>query len=742
VVNLGDAVKRLLIGRALPTENLRETLLPKRLALPVFASDPLSSVAYATQEILLVLTLGGLAYLHLAKWAAAAVVALMAVVVLSYRQVVQAYPSGGGSYEVVSTNLGPSAGLVVAASLLVDYVMTVAVSVAAGVDNIISAVPSLHAQRTVLAVLFVAVLAIVNLRGLRESGRAFAAPTYLFAGGVLVMCATGLFRAAVGDAPVAESAAHGIEPAPGEGGLTGFALLLLGLRAFASGCTALTGVEAISNGVPAFRRPKPRNAAITLGVMGLIAVTMFTGVTALALISDVHITQDTCRLTGAGGDCAGTPQRTVVAQLAAATFGGDHTIGFYFVQAATALVLVLAANTAFNGFPLLSSILARHRYLPRQLHTRGDRLAFSNGIVALAVVAGVLLWAYHASVTGLIHLYILGVFTSFTLSQAGMVRHWNRELRSLGTTTEAGARTTTGAGPEAGTAGTTGATGTSGSTGSTGSTGAPGAGSEAALRRRFRTARAVNAVGAATTGLVLVIVLFTKFLEGAYLAVVAAVLLWLTMRGIRRHYDSTSAELAVTDPVEEGVLPSRVRAVVLISRVHKPALRALAYARASHPDTLEVVTAAVDPEEAKSLRAQWDSAGIEAPLKTLASPYREVTRPVVEYIRSIGRESPRDVINVFIPQYVVGRWWENLLHNQSALWLKSRLLFVPGVMVTSVPWQLTSSRRRAALPAGRAPGSLRRGEPAVLPAARGQGQGQGQREGQGPGQGEGPGAGS
>nr|WP_206323108.1 APC family permease [Streptomyces sp. HNM0575] len=685
---MSDSVKRLLIGRALPTEDLRETLLPKRLALPVFASDPLSSVAYATQEILLVLTLGGLAYLHLAKWAAAAVVALMAVVVLSYRQVVQAYPSGGGSYEVVSTNLGPSAGLVVAASLLVDYVMTVAVSVAAGVDNVISAVPSLHGQRTLLAVLFVAVLATVNLRGLRESGRAFAVPTYLFAGGVLVMCATGLFRAAVGDAPVAESAAHGIRPVPGDSGLTGFALFLLALRAFTSGCTALTGVEAISNGVPAFRRPKPRNAAITLSVMGLIAITMFTGVTALALVADVHITQDTCRLTGVGGDCAGTPQRTVVAQLAAATFGGDHSFGFYFVQAVTALVLVLAANTAFNGFPLLSSILARHRYLPRQLHTRGDRLAFSNGIVALALVAAVLLWAYHASVTSLIHLYILGVFTSFTLSQTGMVRHWNRELRNLTAsvrTNEPGKAS----GPDA-----------------------------AALRRRHHTARAVNAVGASITGVVLVVVLFTKFLEGAYLAVLAAVLLWLMMRGIRRHYDSTSDELAVADPSEEAVLPSRVRAVVLISRLHKPALRALAYARASHPDTLEVVTVAVDRDEAKQLRAQWDSARIATPLKTLASPYREVTRPIVEYVRSIRRESPRDVINVFIPQYVVGRWWENLLHNKSALWLKSRLLLVPGVMVTAVPWHLTSSRRRPARPPGRAPGSFRRGEPAVRPQGR------------------------
>ncbi|MCB5908617.1 APC family permease [Streptomyces pinistramenti] len=675
-----DAVKRLLIGRALPSEGLQETLLPKRLALPIFASDPLSSVAYATQEILLVLTLAGLAVLHLATWAALAVVALLAVVVLSYRQVVYAYPSGGGSYEVVSTNLGPSAGLVVAASLLVDYVMTVAVSVASGVDNVISAIPALHEYRTVMAVVFVALLATVNLRGVRESGRAFAAPTYLFIAGVLIMCATGLFRWIIGDAPVAESARYGVEPAPGDAHLAGFALLMLGLRAFSSGCTALTGVEAISNGVPAFRKPKSKNAAATMSVMGLTAIVMFSGITALALIANVHITDDTCRLTGFSGDCASTPQRTVIAQLAAAVFGGDQSVGFFYLQAATALVLVLAANTAFNGFPLLASILAQHRYLPRQLHTRGDRLAFSNGIVALSVVAGALLWAFHASVTQLIHLYILGVFTSFTLSQTGMVRHWNRALHTE---------------------------------------------QDPAVRRRHQLARVINALGAVVTGLVLVIVLLTKFLQGAYLAVMAAVVLWLMMRGIRRHYDNTADELAVADPRKEIVLPSRVHAVVLVSKIHKPTLRALAYARATRPDTIEALTVAVDRGELDALTAQWEAAGFDTPLKTLASPYREITRPVVEYVRSIGRSSPRDVISVFIPEYVVGHWWENLLHNQSALWLKSRLLFAPGVMVTSVPWQLRSSTRRPPRPSVRAPGSVRRGEPALAAWARRGGAGRG-----------------
>ncbi|MPY59920.1 APC family permease [Streptomyces spongiae] len=663
--NVTEVLKRLVIGRAMRSEELHETLLPKRIALPIFASDPLSSVAYATQEILLVLTLGGLAYLHFTPWIAAAVVFLLAVVVLSYRQVVVTYPSGGGSYEVVSTNLGPSAGLVVAASLLVDYVMTVAVSVASGVDNIISAVPELADHRVAMAVGFVALLTAINLRGVRESGRAFAAPTYLFISSVLVMIVTGLVRYLLGDAPVAASAGYGITPEQGDAHLTDLALLMLVLRAFSSGCTALTGVEAISNGVPAFRRPKPRNAATTMAAMGLIAITLFVGVTTLAIVSKVHIAEDTCRLTGLGGDCASYTQRTVIAQIAAAVFGGDQTIGFYVIQAATALVLILAANTAFNGFPLLCSILAQHRCLPRQLHNRGDRLAFSNGILALAIVAALLLWGYRANVTSLIHLYILGVFTAFTLSQLGMVRHWNRDLRTV---------------------------------------------RDPAIRRHHRTARVINAVGAVVTGLVLVIVLATKFTEGAWLAVLAATVLWMMMRGIRRHYDTTAAELAVTDPRDELAPPTRVFAIVLVSTVHKPTLRALSYARAFRPDRLEALTVAVDRDEAQSLRRRWEEYGIDVPLTVIDSPYREVTRPVVEYVRHVRRESPRDIVAVFIPEYVVGHWWENLLHNQSALWLKSRLLFTPGVMVTSVPWQLTSSAR-ADRPAPRAPGSVRRGEP-------------------------------
>ncbi|WP_129337294.1 APC family permease [Cellulomonas endophytica] len=639
---LTTSIKRLYVGRPLRSDRLGETLLPKRIALPVFASDPLSSVAYATQEILLVLALGGLAYLYLAPWVALAVVVLLALVVASYRQVVRAYPSGGGSYEVASRNLGPTAGLVVAAALLVDYVMTVAVSVAAGVDNIVSAVPALHPYRVVVCVGLVALLMTMNLRGVRESGRAFAWPTYLFIAAVLVMVAVGLGRAVAGDPPVAESAGWTVRPE--QVGLTGLALVLLALRAFASGCTALTGVEAISNGVPSFRPPKRENAARTMLAMGLVAITLFAGITALALVAHVRVAEDTCALVGFPGDCTTDPQRTAVAQLAAAVFGAGG-VGFYLVQATTALVLVLAANTAFNGFPMLGAILADDRYLPRQLHTRGDRLAFSNGIVVLAAVAGGLLWMFDASVTRLVQLYILGVFTSFTVSQVGMVRHWGRALAAPGLVDED--------------------------------------------RRRLRRSRRVNAAGAVATGLVLLVVLVTKFTHGAYLVVLAVPLLVLLMRAIRRHYARVAAEL---EPAPGGIpLPPRVHAVVLVSQLHSPTLQALAYARATRPDTLTALTVAITPDEADALRRAWAERDVPVPLTVLDSPFRDVTGPVLAHVARLREQRPEDLVVVVVPEYVVGRWWEGLLHNQSALRLKARLLFQRRVMVVSVPWQLASS---------------------------------------------------
>ncbi|QIZ36812.1 APC family permease [Saccharopolyspora sp. ASAGF58] len=652
-------LKRLVLGRPLRSDRLRETLLPKRLALPIFASDPLSSVTYATQEILLILSLGGLALLYLTPWVALAVVVLLAVVVASYWQVVHAYPSGGGSYEVVARNLGRNPSLVVAAALMVDYVMTVAVSVAAGVDNLVSAVPSLYPQRVWIAVVVVVLMMAMNLRGTRESGQAFAVPTYLFVASMGLTIVVGLGQAAAGHPPVAESAGWDIRPEQLD--VTGLALIFLLLRAFSSGCTALTGVEAISNGVPAFRRPKDVNAGRTMIIMGALAIGLFSGVTALAMVSGVRIANNPCDLIGFPADCHSTGQRTVIAQVAGAVFGLDSVL-FFVVQAGAALILLLAANTAFNGFPMLGSLLAQRRYLPRQLHTRGDRLAHSNGIVLLGLVAIALIAAFAGSVTALIQLYIIGVFTSFTLSQIGMVKHWNHLLADA---------------------------------------------SDAAHRARYHRSRLVNAVGAVLTATVLVVVLITKFTHGAYLVVIAIPLLYFLMRAIHRHYRDVRREL---EPERDGItLPSRVHAVVLVSTLHKPTLRALAFARANRPDTLTALTVNVDDAETHLLRSEWERHGIGVSLKVVESPYREITRPVIDYIKRIRREGPRDLVCVYIPEYVVGRWWENLLHNQSSLRLTWRLRFEQGVMVVSVPWQLDSSHRRDIDRVHHIPGHTRRG---------------------------------
>jgi amino acid transporter len=662
---LGQLPKRLVLGRPVRSDRMGESLLPKRLALPIFASDALSSVAYATQEILIILSLGGLAYFYLAPWLAVGVVVLLVTVVLSYRQVVHAYPSGGGDYEVAMKNHGQFAALVVASALLTDYVLTVAVSVSSGTDNIISAFPALNEHRVLIAVGLVAILAAANLRGLRESGKTFAVPTYLFATGIMIMIVTGLIRQFFGTPIVAETAQFTIAADPDHTNLTGLTLLFFALRAFASGTTALTGIEAVANGVPAFRPPKSRNAAITLLLLGGLAATMFAGVTALALMADVRYVDplNACDLQGFA-NCETAPQRTVIAQLAAATFGGDGSVGFFYIQAATALVLVLAANTAFNGFPLLGSVLAQDRFMPRQLHTRGDKLVYSNGILLLAGFAVLLIIAFDADVTRLIQLYIIGVFTSFSIGQWGMVRHWKREI---------------------------------------------GLERDPLARRRMRRSQVINTIGGSLTSVVLVIIVITKFTHGAWLVMLAMPFLFLLMRGINRHYSNVAQQL-VPD-TDSRMLPSKVHALVLVSKVHKPALRALAFARATRPDVLTALTVNVDDAETRALQADWERYDLPVPLTVLESPYREITRPVVDYVKAIRRDSPRELVVVFVPQYVVGHWWENVLHNQSALRLRARLQFQPGVMITTVPWQLESSvgRDDGDGPRGPAPGDLRRG---------------------------------
>ncbi|MFC8244062.1 APC family permease [Streptomyces chartreusis] len=666
---LTDVPKRILIGRALRSDRLAETLLPKRIALPVFASDPLSSVAYAPGEVLLVLSIAGVSAYHFSPWIALAVVVLMFTVVASYRQNVHAYPSGGGDYEVATTNLGPKAGLTVASALLVDYVLTVAVSISSGIENLGSAVPFVVEHKVECAAAVILLLTVMNLRGVRESGSLFAIPTYVFVAGVFIMIAWGAFRGLVLDDTMrAPTASYEIKPE--HEGLAGFAMVFLLLRAFSSGCAALTGVEAISNGVPAFRKPKSKNAATTLAMMGLLAVTMFCGIIGLAMATKVRMAENPAVDLLKDGVAVGSGyvQNPVITQVAEAVFG-KGSFFFIVLAAATALVLFLAANTAYNGFPVLGSILAQDRYLPRQLHTRGDRLAFSNGIVLLAGAAALLVWIYGADSTRLIQLYIVGVFVSFTLSQIGMVRHWNRLLATEKDQTR---------------------------------------------RRHMVRSRAINTFGAFFTGLVLVVVLVTKFTHGAWVALLGMVIFYVTMTAIRRHYDHVSDELAAPEgPSDDSVRPSRVHSVVLVSKIHRPALRALAYAKLLRSDTLEALSVNVDPAETKSLREEWERRGIDVPLKVLDSPYREITRPIIEYVKGLRKESPRDAVSVIIPEYVVGHWYEHLLHNQSALRLKGRLLFTPGIMVTSVPYQLQSSEAAKVRARKRgewnAPGSVRRG---------------------------------
>lgn len=662
VTNENRSPKRFFIGEPLPSDKLEGQLLPKHLALPIFASDPLSSVAYAPQELLMILLLGGLAFLSFAPWVAAAVVLLLIVVVASYRQVVKAYPSGGGDYEVARKNLGEKPALVVASALLVDYIMTVAVSVASGVDNIISAIPALDPLRIELAVGFVILLAAVNLRGVRESSKAFAIPTYLFIGSVFVMIVVALGRTIAGDAPVAESAEFTVQAQS----VTQAAMILLILRAFSSGCSALTGVEAISNGVPAFRRPKIQNAQKTLVLMGGIAIVLFAGLTTVALIANVHYSENPCDLEGFA-DCTTEPQRSLIAQIAASVFG-NNTVFFFIIQAATAAVLLLAANTAFNGFPLLGSVLARDRYAPKSLNTRGDRLIYSNGVLVLGLAATIIIVIFQANVTSLIQLYIIGVFVSFTIGQIGMVRHWWRLLTN-------------------------------------------GCSDRGSVWRGL----AINASGAVLTASVLIIVTITKFTHGAWIVFVVMPILFTLMLGVNRYYRDVDKEIEADPVTTFGAKGDH--AVVLVGRMQKPVLKALDYAIAARHDSIEAVHVSIDEAETAKLEAQWDEQNIKVPLRVVESPYRDISMPLIKYIKGRREEFGSEVTTIYTPQFIVGHWWENLLHNHKARRIRKKLALVHGVVIALVPWLLDSSDLIYGRRSRPIPGQDRRGEP-VRPVMR------------------------
>ena len=638
-----ESAKRVIIGRPIRSKAAARQLLPKRLALPIYASDALSSVAYAPDEILLTLALAGSIALIKSVWIGVVVACVLAVVVLSYRQTVHAYPSGGGDYEVVTTNLGPSWGLLVASALLVDYVLTVAVSISSGANYITTIVPHLRGSEVPIAVGLIIFLTLVNLRGTREAGTAFAIPTYTYMFAIALMVIVGFIRLFTGHLPLAASAAYEIHSSDAHSdGLVGLGGAFLLMRAFSSGCAALTGVEAISNGVPNFRRPKSKNAGITLLLLGSIAATMMISILVLARRTGVQMVDDTSKVFLNGTPHPEVHFAPVIGQLASTIFG-EGSVLFILVTAVTGFILVLAANTAFNGFPTLASVLSRDSFLPRQLYKRGDRLSYSNGIMVLAVGASALVILFDASVTRLIQLYVVGVFVSFTLSQLGMIRHWNKRLRL------------------------------------------PQNGGE---RSKVLRSRSINIVGFMMTGFVLTIVLVTKFTHGAWITVVMIALVFGIQRLIRRHYDTIRGQLRIDDWHARRALPTRVRALVLVSNLSKPSMRAIATARVQSPTNLEIVSVVADLDEEEHIRREWTESGLPVPLTLISSPFRDVTQIVKSYVRARRLRSPGEMLVIYIPEFLVRHWWENLLHNQMALRLSRSLLRIPGVVVTIVPWKL------------------------------------------------------
>lgn len=612
-----DVLKRIFVGRPLATADQEHQRLTKTIALAVFSSDAISSTAYATEEILFVTALGASSLqkgLDVLIPISIAVAVLLAIVVTSYRQTIFAYPSGGGSYVVSRENLGENPSLIAGASLLVDYILTVAVSISAGVAAILS-IPNfrdLADQRVTICLALVVLITLVNLRGVKESGRIFAVPTYVYICVLMLLVGYGLYRVYFGHISAVPFDKEAFE---GSRQYAGNLTLFLILKGFSSGAVALTGVEAISNGVPAFRRPESKNAAATLVWMGVILGSLFFGVSVLAHHLNPYPNEKV----------------TVFAQMGRQVFGNGGL--FWILQLATAGILTLAANTAYADFPRLSSIIARDGYLPRQMANRGDRLVFSNGVIVLAGAAAVLIVAFGGKTNALIPLYAVGVFTSFTLSQAGMVRHHRRERE-------------------------------------------PG----------WKRGVAVNGVGSVATLLVLIVVAGTKFTSGAWVPLVVIPIIISVFKGIKRHYVGVAEGLRVPD----GYRPRRMNhtVVVLVGGVHRGVLEALAYARSLAPNHLVAVTIVSDEEEQDRIEHQWEEREIEIPLEIVHSPYRELTRPVLRFVDELDARWENDIITVVLPEFVVSSWWAHLLHNQSALILKGRLLFRKGTVVTSVPYHL------------------------------------------------------
>jgi amino acid transporter len=602
-----SALKRVILGQPLATAQARHERLSKSTGLAIFASDNLSSVAYASEEILRVLILAGVGALNLASPIGAAIAIVIAIVIYSYRQTILAYPQGASDYIVAKDNIGTLAGLTAGGALLIDYTLTVAVSVSAGVAAMTSAVPLLFRHREVICVIAIALIALGNLRGLRESGRLFALPSYLFIAGFAALLGMGFTRYFWSGMPPPAIPATAAEPLMP---LNAFLIL----RAFASGAVALTGIEAVADGVTAFKPPEVRNARIVLAVLGAIMVTLFVGTTVLADVYDV----------------VPRAEETVVSQLSWRIFGGG--VLYYYIQGVSMLILILAANTAFADFPRLAFFMARDGYLPRQFGNRGDRLVFSNGVVILAVVAITLVIVFEGETHALIPLYAVGVFTSFTLSQGSMVRRWLRTR------------------PE-----------------------------------RWGWRVMINATGAVTSGTVLLVVAATKFIDGAWIVIMLIGLLIGLFLAIRSHYDSVAHQLSL-DGLEPPA-PKSTIVLVLVGDLHRGVVQAIQYAQALSPSA-KAVYVETDPERTRRLEERWGKWGLGIPLVVLTSPYRSLMGPLLEYIDHLRQQAPNHMITLVLPEFIPARWWQQLLHNQTALLIKGAMLFRRRVVVTDVPYHL------------------------------------------------------
>ena len=641
------SLKRLLVGSPIRTARLAHERLTKKTALAIFASDALSSTAYATEQILLVLAAAYVAG-NANSFArvvpiSIAISLLLVVVAISYRQTIYAYPSGGGAFIVAKDNLGTLPGLIAGASLLVDYILTVSVSIAAGVEAITSAMvgtrlAGLHNHRVWLCLFFIAFITVANLRGVREAGAMFAAPSYAFIFAFIALIGYGLLRYYMSPSIVAASNDADLKIAEGYHQQSLNLFLLLG--AFANGCAALTGIEAISNGVQAFKQPESKNAATTLSWMAALLIVMFLGASVLAHLFNIHPLE----------------HETVISQIARVVFTGPMFWFYYVVQATTAAILILAANTSYAGFPRLASLLARDRFLPRQLANLGDRLVFSNGIVLLAIFSGFLVWAFGGDTSRLIPLYAVGVFLSFTLSQAGMVVHWWRD----GKAAQSPVRNIAGAK----------------------SRGAI----EVQRKSPWRRYLVINGVGAAATFVVLMIFIVTKFVHGAWIVVFLIPLLVLMFLRIHRHYVDVAQQLSTEGLI--GLRPIHHEVIVPISGIHRGVIAALEYAKSIAPHHVTAVYVNLDEEATQKLREKWQQWGSGVNLVVVASPYRSLARPLFNYVDRVRRSAPDVIITIVLPEFVPAKWWQNLLHNQNTLFLKGALLFKKGVVVTNVPYHL------------------------------------------------------